>query len=99
MEEEVQPSLATYIGPKGAYWKRLCLVFEGLGYASPRPDTPDGNGGYLGNIAGQYIADFSQQEIRQIALYARSHTVADIETGKSQGWIDREAVFGERSLP
>lgn len=89
--------LTDWIGQEGRLFERVCVVFEGLGYQSPEPDIPGGTGAYAGNIASQYYADFTQDEIFQIIEYARWHTLADLRHDKEQGWIDREEVFGERT--
>lgn len=87
----------SYIGHTGSLWERVTLVFEGLGYQPPRPDTPDG-GAYLTNIADQYRADLSEEEVIQIVEYASANVYEYLYSTKEQGWIDRAAVFGERSL-
>ncbi len=86
-------TLSSYI--EGAFWKRLILVFEGLGYLPPDPDTPEG-GAYVGNIIDQYRANFRSDEVMQIIEYARFNTLENLQYEKDHGWIDRAAVFGER---
>lgn len=86
---------ASYIPVKFRFWERVALVFEGLDYDPPKPDNPDG-GGYVTNIASQYLNDFTFEEIVQIVEYAQHNTVENLQQAKANGWIDRAAVFGER---
>lgn len=88
----MQTKLSSYVGHEYAFWERVCLVFEGLGYSAPDSDTP-GGGAYVANIADQYIADLDQDEVLQIIEYAYHHTYAYLKTSKESGWIDRETVF------
>lgn len=88
----MQTKLSSYVGHEYAFWERVCLVFEGLGYSAPDPDTP-GGGAYVANIAGQYLADLDQDEVLQIIEYARWNTLENLQISKKNGWIDRETVF------
>ncbi len=89
--------LSSWVGQEGCLFERACLIFEGLGFAPPTVDIPDGTGAYVSNIVNQYQAYFTQAEILQIVDYARFNTLETLRRDAREGWIDREAVFGERS--
>lgn len=94
---------SSWIGAEGRLFDRVSLVFEGLGYLPPTPDsitdgTGTASGAYVSNIEAQYYnSDFTADEIVQIIDYAKSHTLKSLQSNKKNDWIDREAVFGERS--
>lgn len=82
----------TYIGHNYASWERLCLVFEGLGYDPPSPDTPQG-GAYLMNVMDQYRASLSEEQILRIADFALAHAVEALREMNSGGSISPEILF------
>ena len=85
-----------WIGQEGQLFKRVSLVFEGLGFTPPTLDTTtegSATGAYVSNIEEQYRTNLSLDEIIQIIDYAKANTLENLQHAKSQGWIDREEVF------
>lgn len=65
-------------GKGGTEWQKVGLIFQHLGFTPPRPEEA-GKGAFGMNIANQYHADLSQQEVYAILQFACDHTRRYIE--------------------
>lgn len=88
--------LAQWVGQEFSLWERVGLTFRALGYMRPIPDVPEQEGGYVGNIAAQYIAHFTQDEVLDIVAFARMHSQEYLHYAASFHDMDIEQVRGSR---
>lgn len=56
-----QVTKSTWVGDK--FFHRVCQAFKDRGYTPPNPDVPGANGAYVMNIAQQYMADLTEEQV------------------------------------